>query len=245
MRRLFQRIKSASEMVGAFLTLFGLPAAILGAIAFSGEIVDSFTAPDVVAKIETMTLRCFYRFRDQSEYNAYIGGDVQAFVVNCDAAPLAVSFTAEVTNEDRIRRTLTGFSAELSLPLENVADPLAFALTWEVAHEIRGTAETNIRRNWYTVELSPSRTTRHEVWIEPDEPEGRALKWDTVRNWLDDPAAPAAGAAVEARVYLHLAGLAERRLVSTCRFRFAPDALERFRALAMVRQLQFTAKCAA
>jgi hypothetical protein len=239
----FRAAKSAGEVAGAFGALIGLPAVVFGAYAFSGEIYDTFTAPDVSVEVESLTLRCFYRFQDPEQFARFSDGDPEAFVENCDAAPVAVSFTAEITNQDRIRRTVTGFSTALALPI--AAAPVAFTRTWEVAHEIHGAAETNIRRNWYTVELSPSRTTRHEVWIEQQGPELEALQWGSVRGWLTDPAAPPAGVVVEARIFLDLAGVAEPGLVATCRFPLKADALGRFRSLPAVRQLRFTALCEA
>ncbi|HMQ94829.1 MAG TPA: hypothetical protein PKA33_18255 [Amaricoccus sp.] len=241
MLKVFRAAKSAGEVAGGLAAMIGLPAVIFGFYAFSGEIYDSLTAPDVTVEVESMTLRCFYRFQDPEQFARFSDGDRETFIENCDAAPVALSFTAEVTNHDRIRRTVTGFSAELSLAI--VADPVAFTRTWEVAHEIHGAAETNIRRNWYTVELSPSRTTRHEVWIEQQGPELEALPWGPVRSWLADPTDPPVGALIEALIFIDLAGRDAQELVAICRFPLKADALGRFRALPPVRQLRFTALC--
>lgn len=241
--RIYRRAKSVSEVIGVAFTFIGLPAAILGTLAFSGEIRDTLTAPDVDVEVERMTLRCFYRFRDQRRHIDYLNGDVQSLIDNCLEAPLSISFTAEITNRDRIGRTVTGITADVDIAAAPGA-ALPFTRTWEVAHEIDGAAETSVRRNWYALELSPGRTTRHEVWIEQEAPESVALKWHAVRDWLLAPDRRAAAQPVTARIFVDVAGTRAPRHVATCAIRPAPDALDRYRALSPLRQIRFTASCA-
>lgn len=237
------RLKWLADHVGAVLTLIGVPAALFGVYAFGGRTIDTFTAPDVGLSYPRLTMRCFLRFTDQAELNAYRGGDTEVGRRVCDRSGLSVGFLATIANDDRIPRTITGVSAILRLPDGAPAREVEFELPWQVTDEVeRGVANTR-RRTLPEIVLEPGSARSIEIWIEQAQPVDQRIAWREVRRWMADPEGAQAGDVVAAEVFLRDAG-ADRPIASqVCRFSLRPASLETFRGWTPFQQRAFTGGC--
>lgn len=242
LRSLYSRLKRLSDVLGVFLTLIGVPAALVGAYTFSGEITDSMTAPDIRVSVPRITLRCFLRFTDQKDLNDYRAGATAIEARVCGDNWLAIGFLATFENQDRIVRTITDISAVLRLPEGAPAEEVVLDLPWFVSDEVVGLAATNVRRTFDLLRMPPRTTLRNEIWISQTAPVNERIAWKAVRAWIAEGARP--GQKVGATIRVTVADHAEAIEVATCEFVFAEKSLETFRGWTLAERRAFTGACA-
>lgn len=238
----FAGLRRLSSTLGVFLTLVGAPAALFGAYAFHGEIIDTVTAPDLRFSAPRMTLRCFIRFNRQDELNAFIAtGDPEIEARVCGRNWLSVGFLATIDNDDRIERTITDISARLHLPDGAPADMVVLDLPWTAVGEIAGVTDTNVRRTFTLLRIPPKTTMAQEIWIAQAAPVSERVNWAAVRGWLSSDARP--GQEVTTEIFLQVAGQPEPILAATCSFPLREDSLATYRGWALNERRAFTGAC--
>jgi|GEM_PF-5136589 len=228
--------------MGEVASFVGFPAAVISGVAYSQEIYDFVSTPDIELEAGNVSLRCAYAFRDPGQQRAFLEeGRVDVMVEVCDRAPLAVSFLAKIHNADSIARELKELYVVLSLP--GLQRSLTLSHAREVEHLVLGVAETHVRRPWKTLPLDPNQTTDREIWFEPADESRNFLPYRDFRAEANELNSSLSGEMAELRVFGRVAGTKEPVVLAQCYMELAAAALERFRNKKAYRQIQFTAKC--
>lgn len=226
------------------MTLIGVPAALFGAYSFSGEIVDSFTRPDVAMSIDRMTLRCFFSAKDQDQLNEIVlGGNQELTAEICGKNDLSIGFEASFENQDRIVRTITNATAKLHLPGSAPVQAIDLDHPWLAIDEFKGYGRSVVRRPLPALPIPYKTTQRHELWIKQAAPRRERTSWEPVRTWLASESHPPDEEAISAEIFLTIAGEGEPIRAATCSFVPMADSLQGFRRRPLHNQVAFTADC--
>ena len=150
---------SLGTTLGALGSLIGFPGALAAVFFFHAELIDLVTRPDVTAKLREITFRCAYRFKPGPLFEAY-QKDSSMFGKICRTAPLGVSFSYVIHNEDAIERSLQGLRVLVDTPELGQQD-LAFA--FDVEHVVRGGFDETIQRPWFVRRLAPNYSATYEA----------------------------------------------------------------------------------
>ncbi|MGH1466831.1 MAG: hypothetical protein ACRBBQ_15880 [Cognatishimia sp.] len=159
LQRVWQHILKLGDVSGKVMTLIALPSAVYTVIEFQSEIVDTFSRPDVFAKVENVGLRCGpYIDRAALERAVERGADPETLKKEqCTKADLSAWVKLTLTNEDAINRTLARVAFRITFPeeLRLTDSPVTWTETRVVSHIIETDIQTTQRWPWTAMLLAP------------------------------------------------------------------------------------------
>ena len=226
--------------LGAVGSLIGFPGAVVAIYVFHAELVDLVTQPDVTAELREVTLRCDYRFKPGELYTRYASGESGAFGQICREAPLGVSFSYEIRNEDKIERLLRSLRVIVDIPTLGPQD-LAFA--YDVEHVVRNGHDEAVQRPWFVKRLAPNVATTYEALTLVEPADGMAN--DIPFGTLIDRIAENEAAFTDTQLRFQLFGQFEESEIelAACTWRFEAERVRQFLDSRPDHQFQLTGYC--
>ena len=149
------RALSLGTTFSALSALIGFPSVLVAVVVFHAELFDLVTRPNVRAELREITLRCAYKLQHHESDFGKI----------CRQAPLGVSFSYKIKNDDMIERSLSGLRVVINVPTFGVRD---FSFAYDVEHMVRNGRDNVTRRPWFVKRLPSKLTTTYEALLMRD-----------------------------------------------------------------------------
>lgn len=148
------------DVSGKLMTLVALPSAIFAVIVFYDEIGDTLTAPDVVADIHSVGLRCGLAIDVIP-----VGADPATYALECFKASISAWVKLDLENEDAIDRTLAAVAFRIHFPKTlGISDE---ALLWTEArvvnHVLQNDTQVSQRWPWRALLLAAGQRVPIEI----------------------------------------------------------------------------------
>ncbi|MCP4097822.1 MAG: hypothetical protein GY748_16430 [Planctomycetaceae bacterium] len=164
-RRFWDKLLHAGDISGKLLTLIALPSAIAAVIAYYDEIGDVVTQPDVVARVQSVGIRCALAINIDRNRPNFLDWANRT----CGEEPISAWVDLELHNDDSIDRTIVAIKARLAFPddidLERHEIELTQART--VEDVLQNDFKVDQRSPWQALQLGPGQQIPIEIDFRP------------------------------------------------------------------------------
>jgi hypothetical protein len=151
------------ESLGPVTTLLSLPGALFAVFLFHAELWGYMTVADVSAELREVSVRCSYNYTKNKP------DEKNSFSKICQEAPLAISFSYRLENEDSVTRYFAKIRAIVEVPEFGT---LNYSFVYDIEHVVQNGWDAVEKRPWFVKSLSPAVTSTYEVELLPDPYEG-------------------------------------------------------------------------
>lgn len=237
-QRFWDRVLHTGDISGKVLTLIALPSAIAAAVAYYDEFYDVITEPDVVAKIESVGVRCALAINDDPN----TAGLRELLNTQCGEAAISTWVGLELHNEDSIGRTIVAIGTLLLFPADIEISNREIELNQAriVEDVLQNDFKVHQLIPWRALQLGPGQEVPIEIDLRPFA-SAQQVAFNEFRALITADPSPLPGSDVVLEVRARFAGSEGWQTIGRCNLNIKPDLVAKKAQLDFIRG--YTSSC--
>ncbi len=219
-QRFWGQVLHTGDISGKVLTLIALPSAIAAVIAYYDEFYDVLTEPDVVAKIESVGIRCALAINEDPN----TPGLRDLLNSQCGKAAISTWVGLELHNEDSIDRTIVAIGARVIFPADIEISNRKIELTQAriVEDVLQNDFKVHQLIPWRALQLGPGQEVPIEIDLRPFA-SAQQVPFNEFRALITADPSPLPGSDVDLEVRARFSGSEGWQTIGRCKLNYKPD----------------------